>query len=245
MTTSSPPRTALVTGANRGLGLHFVDQLQRRGWQVIAACRRPDGADELRSLHPLAIVSCDTGDPVSIAALADSVAPITERLGLLVNNAGIMSPSAAPVDELPTDDAAANGPLTALEPEALATMFRINSIGPVLVVQALRPLLGDGAAIVNLSSRLGSIGHGSNTDYGYGMSKAALNMATAVLGRELGPAGIITVAVSPGWVRTDMGGAAASLTPEQSTGSIAALVDRLGAEHNGCFLDIDGAPIPW
>jgi NAD(P)-dependent dehydrogenase (short-subunit alcohol dehydrogenase family) len=238
-------RTAVVTGANRGLGLHFVDQLQRRGYRVIAGARRPGEADALRALQPLDVLPLDTGDPTSIRVFGDAVRAHTERVDLLVNNAGIMSASAAPVDERPADDAPANGPLPFLDAEAMLTMFRVNSIGPVLVAQALDHLLGQGSVVVNLSSRLGSIGIGRTDDYGYGMSKAALNMATTLLARELGRRGVITVSVTPGWVRTDMGGSAASLDAAESTGSMADVVGRLTAADNGTFIDHAGRPVAW
>jgi len=240
----SSARTAVVTGANRGLGLAFVDQLQRRGWRVVAGVRDPARAGELRALSPAAVVEVDTGDAASIAAFGATV--VSEGpVGLLVNNAGLMSASARPVDERPDDGAAANGALAELRADALAALLRVNSIGPVLVAQALAPALTAGSTIVNVSSRLGSIGLGRAGGYGYAMSKAALNMATVVLARELGPRGVVTVSVSPGWVRTDMGGASAALSPDASTGAIADLVERLGPSDNGTFVDHLGEPVPW
>jgi NAD(P)-dependent dehydrogenase (short-subunit alcohol dehydrogenase family) len=238
-------RIAVVTGANRGLGLHFVDQLQRRGHSVIAGVRRPAEADALHALAPLAVLPLDTGDAESIRAFGDAVRRHAERVDVLVNNAGIMSASAAPVDLRPADDAPANGPLPFLEAEAMLTMFRVNSIGPVLVAQALDHLLGAGSVVVNLSSRLGSIALGDTDDYGYGMSKAALNMATTLLARELGGRGVVTVSISPGWVRTDMGGSGAMLEAPDSTGSIANVIGRLGSADNGTFIDHTGRPIAW
>lgn len=236
---------AVVTGANRGLGLHFVDQLQQRGHRVVAGVRRPSDAHALHALDPLAVLPLDTGDADSIRSFGDAVRAHTDHLDLLVNNAGIMSASAAPVDLRPADDAPANGPLPFLEQDAMLTMFRVNSIGPVLVTQALDHLLGRGSVVVNLSSRLGSIGSGANDDYGYGMSKAALNMATTLLARELGGRGVVTVSVTPGWVRTDMGGSAAMLDAPESTGSIVDVVGRLTSGDNGTFIDHTGRPVAW
>lgn len=238
-------RLAVVTGANRGLGLHFVDQLQRHGWRVAATCRTPDSATALAKLAPEAIVALDVADSASIAAFADDLRRQVSSVELLINNAGVMSASAAPVDDRPDDDAAANGPLAHLDAAAMTALMSVNSVGPVMVTQALAGLLSAGSKVINLSSRLGSIAVGSTSDYGYGMSKAALNMATTLIARELAPRGIVTVAVSPGWVRTDMGGASASLSPEESTRSIVELVERLGPADNGTFVDHLGAPVPW
>ncbi len=151
-------RTAVVTGSNRGLGLHLVEQLHQRGWQVVAACRRPDAADALAALHPRAIIELDTSDSESIRRFGADLATSVGRIDLLINNAGVMMPSARPVDALPDDNGAANGPLPALEAEAMLEVIRVNSIGPLLVAQSLAALLGTGSVVLNISSGLGSNG---------------------------------------------------------------------------------------
>ena len=238
-------RIAVVTGANRGIGLHLVEQLHRRGWQVVAACRRPGAADALAALHPQAIIELDTSDSESIRRFGADIAARAGRIDLLINNAGVMMPSARPVDALPDDNGAANGPLAALEAEAMLEVIRVNSIGPLLVAQSVEALLGKGSVVLNISSRLGSIGVGTADEYAYAMSKAALNMATTILARELAPTGVIVVAASPGWVLTDMGGGAAMLTADQSTSALVELVDRLGPGDSGTFVGHTGEPIPW
>ena len=238
-------RVVVVTGANRGLGLHLVHQFQQRGYDVVAACRRPADADALAALAPFAMLPLDTGDPESIGQFAETLGELVDRVDVLVNNAGVMMPSARPVDAHPDDNERANGPLGRLDGEAMLEVLRINSVGPVLTTQALVPLMGRGSVVLNMSSRLGSIGTASADEYAYAMSKAALNMATTVMARELAEAGVVVFAASPGWVRTDMGGGAATLEPDESTGALADLVGRVGIEQSGTFLGHTGDPIPW
>ena len=238
-------RVAVITGANRGLGLHLVTQFQQRGYTVVAACRRPAEAEALAALAPLAVLTLDTGDQASIQKFGAEVAELVDRIEVLVNNAGVMMPSARPVDAHPDDNERANGPLGRLDGEAMLDVLRINSVGPVLTTQALAPLLGNGSVVLNMSSRLGSIASASADEYAYAMSKTALNMATTVMARELAEAGVVVFAASPGWVRTDMGGGAATLEPDESTGALADLVGRVGIEHSGTFVGHTGEPIPW
>jgi NAD(P)-dependent dehydrogenase (short-subunit alcohol dehydrogenase family) len=231
-------RIAVVTGSNRGLGLGLVRELVAREWRVIAGCRRPDDAGDLRMVVPTNdIIELTTTDDASIVAFGHDVVDRTERVDLLVNNAGI-GRSGAP-------SGPSTWPLAALTSVGLGEMYRTNVIGPVLVTQALSPLLGDGSIVLNMSSRLGSISVGYGRDLGYNTSKAALNMATVVMAGELGERGVTCVTVHPGWVRTDMGGPSAPMSTEESTSALAELVDRIGPEHNGRFLTWTGEEHPW
>lgn len=232
----------LVTGANRGLGLEFVRQLLARGERVVATCRQPGRASMLNALageYPgrLRVLPLDVGEPKSHAELVaewpllagEGEAP--PRIGLLVNNAGVLH-SGERFGGLGLDN--------------LLHSFRTNAAGPLLLTQALAPLLADGARVVNISSRLGSVA--ATERFGtpsYALSKAALNMATAQLKHALADRGIIVVAVSPGWVRTDMGGDQAEVAPADSVAGLLRQVDRLGPEDSGRFLDWQGEPIPW
>jgi NAD(P)-dependent dehydrogenase (short-subunit alcohol dehydrogenase family) len=226
---------AVVTGANRGIGLHLADQLHVRGYRVIAACRRPDDAGMLYALRPHLLVQLDVDDPASLARFADEVAGHCERVDLLVNNAAIGSSNGADSD----------GPLAELQPDALASVLRTNAIGPLMVAQALAPRLHDGSVVVNISSSEGSLALCGSPAYGYPMSKAALNMATTVLAREMRPRGIACVAVDPGWVRTDMGGPDAELDPVAAATDLALTLGRLGMADTGTFIDRLGRPQPW
>lgn len=227
-------RTVLVTGAGRGLGLEFARQLAARGDTVIATARRPGEARELSALAlgpGGGVMTLDVADEASIEALARDLRG--RAIDVLINNAGISSPD-------PT-----------IEKVTMAEMTRVlttNVAAPAVLTRALLPSLraGTGKRVANITSVLGSIAQ-SMPGYGiaYGASKAALNMVTARMGKELGKEGFVCVALHPGWVKTDMGGPNAPLTPEKSIGDMLSLIDRLTPAENGAFLDHRGQKLPW
>jgi len=227
---------ALVTGANRGLGLEMTRQLLARGDRVIAACRQPGRALELTRLageHPghVTVLPLTLPDTRSIAELARTVEAQDIRIDRLINNAGLL---------------VSGERFGGIESKSLRDSFASNAEGPFLLTQALAPHLADGAKVVNISTGLGSIG---TTDSlyspSYAISKAALNMATRLLSIALREHGIIVVALSPGWVRTDMGGSGASLTPETSVAAMLRVIDGLKPGDSGSFLAQTGETIPW
>jgi len=226
---------ALVTGANRGLGLEFAHQLLARGERVIATCRHPGRALALTRLageHPghLVILPLVLPETRSIAELVREIATLDLRIGLLVNNAGML---------------VGGERFGEIEAKALQDSFAANAIGPMLLTQALAPRL-ERAKVVNLSSRLGSIG-GSESMHSpsYSVSKAALNMVTRQLAHALAAQEAIVVAISPGWVSTDMGGSNAPLAPPDSVAAMLRTIDALASADNGRFVSESGATIPW
>jgi NAD(P)-dependent dehydrogenase (short-subunit alcohol dehydrogenase family) len=233
------PDPCLVTGANRGLGLEFTRQLLARGRRVVATCRQPGRATALNALageHPgrLKVLPLDVGEAKQHAELAREI-PLAlgddARIGLLVNNAGILH---------------AGERFGSLKLENFLDSFRTNAAGPMLLTQALAPVLADDARVVMLSSRLGSMAETARFGTpSYSVSKAALNMVTAQLAQALGPRGIVVVATSPGWVRTDMGGDKAEVLPEDAVAGVLAQVERLQAKDNGRFVSWKGDAIPW
>jgi len=229
---------AVVTGANRGIGLEFVRQLLARGDRVYAACRAPGRALKLTALagaHPgrLHVLPLDLGKERSIAECAREVAALTPALDLLVNNAGVL----------------VNGErFGELGARTFVDTFATNAVGPLLLAQALAPLLARGEAprIVNLSSDLGSLS--ATTTFhtpSYGVSKAALNMVTRLLAAELAAPPVTVVSVNPGWVRTDMGGERAPLPVRDSVAGMLERIDGLGTRDSGRFLDYRGAELDW
>ncbi len=228
----------LVTGANRGLGLEFAQQLLARGARVIAACRQPGRAlklTELAAAHPghLHVLPLDLARERSIAGLAHEAGMLTDRLDALINNAGVLVSGER------------YGELAA---KAFAETFATNVIGPLLLTQALTSLLehGDAARVVNLSSDLGS--HADTLAFNtpsYAISKAALNMVTRLTAAELGPRGITVISLNPGWVRTDMGGARAPLAANESVAAMLEVIDGLKPGDSGRFLDYSGAEVAW
>jgi len=232
-------RTAVVTGANRGLGLELVRRLLARGDHVIAGCRQPGRATALNSLaggHSgrLHVLPLDVADARSRAAFAAELPLVLDdagRIDLLINNAGVLH----------------SGERFGQLGEAhLEHSFRVNAMGPLLLTQALAPLLADDARVANLSSQLGSIAGCSRFGTpSYNIGKAAQNMATVLLAHALAARGIAVVALHPGWVRTEMGGEQATETVEESAAGLLAVIEGLGPGDSGRFLDWRGDALPW
>ncbi len=226
----------LVTGANRGLGLEFVRQLLGRGERVIAACRHPGRAIELTRLageHPghLTVLPLALPDARSMAELVREIDALDVRIGLLINNAGML---------------VSGERFGSIEAKSLHDSFAANAQGPLLLTQALAARLADHAKVINLSSGLASIaGADSLHSPSYSISKAALNMASKLLSIALADRGIVVIALSPGWVQTDMGGVGATLTPAQSITAMLRVIDGLQISDTGAFLAHSGKPIAW
>ena len=228
----------LVSGANRGLGLEFTRQLLARGARVIAACRQPGRANELTAqaaAHPghLHVLPLDVNRPSSITELAREAGMLFGQLDLLINNAGVL---------------VAGERFGELDAEPLEASFRSNVVGALLLTQALAPLLAKGAQsrVANVSSVLGSIASaGEFRSPSYSISKAALNMATVQSAHALAGQGTSVVALHPGWVRTDMGGAQAAIEPVDAVRGMLKVIDAMTLAKTGRFLDWQGKTLPW
>jgi NAD(P)-dependent dehydrogenase (short-subunit alcohol dehydrogenase family) len=234
----------LITGANRGLGMEFGRQYLQRGAHVFAGCRRPEAAQRLRKLqaaHPqrLDIISLDVADADSIQSAYAAVQAQTDKLDVLINSAGIFSTqgSAEPLER--------PGNLTF--EDALAVL-RVNAVAPLIMAQRFLNLIraGHHARIVAISSGYGSVSANlGGFPYYYSASKAALNMFMRSWAGDLKRWGITTVLLDPGWVSTDMGGAQAPITPEQSVRGMLHVIDSLTPYHNGRFFTWEGNEQAW
>ncbi|WP_379066944.1 SDR family oxidoreductase [Mesorhizobium sp. UC22_110] len=224
-------KTVLVTGAGRGLGRELARQYAASGWQVIGCSRsRPaDGFEAGIEYQPL-----DVADPASISMLESRL--VGQPLDVLVNNAGVRSPFPG---------------LDRLKPDEFLDVLRINTLGPLLLTRALRAnmRLATDPVVANVGSRAGSMAEGllddDDDDYAYRCSKAALNMATVQLARDLQPDGITLLSLHPGWVKTDMGGAEAVLPAEESARALRSIIAAAKPEHSGAFLAFDGRLVSW
>ncbi|HEV8388975.1 MAG TPA: SDR family oxidoreductase [Dongiaceae bacterium] len=224
--------TILITGAGRGLGLEFARQYAVGGWHVIACCRAPDKAPELKKLgkqvevHALDVTSAD-----SIQHLAKTLAG--RPIDVLLNNAGLHG------DRMP---------FGATDVDLWKTIFAVNTIAPV---QILAAFLENVAAspqkkVVNISSKVGSIGDGpAGGSYAYRSSKTALNMAMVNAAHELKGRGITILLIHPGWVQTDMGGPSAPVSIEQSITGVRRIIDKATQAETGHFYDYTGKQLPW
>ena len=218
--------TAVVTGANRGIGLELCRQLAARGETVIGVCRKP--SKELEALGVRVENGVDVADDRSVADLGRRLEGA--RIDLLVNNAGILTRES----------------LEDLDFERMRREIEINALGPLRVTGALLPLLSRGAKIGLITSLMGSMGdNGSGGMYGYRMSKAALNAAGVSLARDLATRGIAVAILHPGYVATDMTGHRGSVTPADSVRGLLARLDTLTVETTGRFVRATGEPLPW
>ncbi|HZH43505.1 MAG TPA: SDR family oxidoreductase [Lysobacter sp.] len=229
-------RRSLVTGANRGLGLEFVRQLLARGERVLATVREPARADALQALaagypEQLRIAALDVADADALPAFAAGLPEEFATLELLINNAGML---------------VSGERFGSVRAQDLDATLRTNTVAPFLLTQALAPRLAAGARVLNVSSWLGSMA--GSTRFGtpsYCVSKAALNMVTMQLGHALRERDIAVFAFDPGWVRTDMGGERAPLTPAESVQAMLATLERLTLADSGGFFERTGERKPW
>ncbi len=216
--------TLLITGANRGLGLEFARQYSQAGWDVIATARQ--SSDELDSLR-VRVEPLDLSNADDVAAFPGK---IDDPIDLFIANAGTNHP-------MNTD-----GAQNARDWQA---MMMINAIAPFQLGHALLSRMAANGKMIAISSGMGSIGDNGGGWVPYRTSKAALNMAWSCLAMEARPRGVACVLLSPGWVKTRMGGAGAEITSEQSVGDMRALIDRVSIDDTGKFLRRNGSALPW
>lgn len=218
--------TALVTGANRGIGLELARLFAGRGDRVVAACR--NSSAELDQLGVDVKSGVDVTSDESVRALADSLGG--ERIDVLVNNAGLLER---------TD-------LRDLDFDSVRRQFEVNSLGPLRVTRALLPNLGEGSKVAIITSRMGSIDDNtSGGSYGYRMSKAAVNMAGASLAVDLQPEGVAVAILHPGFVRTEMTRKQGHVEPAESATNLLARIDELTLSTTGGFWHANGERLPW
>ena len=219
----------LITGASRGIGRELVEQFAALGWEVYAALRTPMGTPFPPGVVPLEL---DLKDPASPARMSKALKG--KPLDLLWNNAGLYGLGASRIGEI--------------DPQEWQEVLTVNSLGPLLVTQALLPnlKLGQKKWVVATSSTMGSIGENtSGGSYAYRASKAALNSTVKSLAQDLGPSGFTCVAFCPGWVKTVMGGTSAPLEAKTSVAGLIQQCLSLTRRDNGRFLNWQGREIPW
>jgi len=232
---NNPTYQVLITGANRGIGLEFVNQYAAAGYNVIACCRDPLNATALNAL------ASSSGEKVSVQALDVSDFYQIERLAsalngqvmdILINNAGYY-----PLGYFGSTDYA-----------EWDKAFRINAMAPLKMAECFIEHVACSRLrkIVALSSKMGSIAdNGSGGSYLYRTSKVAANMVMKSLAIDLKPRGIAVATLHPGWVMTEMGGPNALITTEKSVAGMRAVIDQLSIHNAGRFIAYDGQEIPW
>ena len=207
--------TALITGASRGLGKELARQYAEDGWEVIGTTRREVEMTDTKQIGSFA--KALKGKPID----------------LLFCNAGISGKRGMALGSFDFD--------------SWDEVLRVNLLGPAALAEALvdNVAASERKTIAMMSSRLGSISESSGMTLPYSTSKAALNMLVKGLAATLAGRGITVVALSPGWVRTDMGGAGAPLTAEASVRGLRKVIQNLKSKDSGRFFSHDGSEIPW
>lgn len=220
--------TILITGANRGLGLEFVRQYAAAGWRVLATVRDPLSG-RAASEAGAEVYVADIADPASVRRLKASLAGV--ELDILLNNAGIYGE---------------NQSFGGVDADGFLKVMRVNALAPLQMVEAFADQLAGRKIVASVSSMMGSIAENTSGNfYAYRASKAALNMIMKTLALDLAAQGITAVALSPGWVRTDMGGPNAPLSPEDAIAGMRAVLDKVSLNDSGKFFHFDGRELPW
>ncbi len=230
-------RTALVTGANRGIGLETAKQLARRGFHVVIAARDEASGNlatkETEAFGGIAtFLSLDVSDSKSIREAANRFANISDRLDVLINNAGIYPDEGVTIANVPRS--------------IMVRTFQTNTFGPLEVAQAFLPYLRHAGTsrIINISSGYGQLDGMSPDVPSYCLSKLALNGVTIMLADALRTDGIAVNSMCPDWVRTTMGGAGATRSVEEGADTAVWLADEAPRELTGKMFR-DRREIPW
>ncbi len=217
---------AVITGANRGIGLELSRALKAQGWSVVGACRKSSA--ELDDLGVEVVTGVDVGSDEGATVLADALKGKT--VDLLINCAGILQSNS----------------LDNLDFDSMRAQFEINSLGPLRITSALLPNLHDGAKVALITSRMGSVSDNtSGGQYGYRMSKCALNIAGASLAVDLRSKGIAVALLHPGFVRTEMTGGNGLIDAPESAAGLLARIDALNLANSGGFWHTNGEELSW
>ena len=227
-------KTALVTGANKGIGLEVARQLLSRNFKVILTARNKNkGLLAINSLRfeekTIDFIQLDVEDEISIKKAAKEAQSKNLKIDVIVNNAGVL------LDKESINEVSA---------EKLLKTFKINSLGPILVIQNFLPLMNKNGRIINVSSGLGAFSEMSSFAPSYSISKSALNAVTKQFSFSLADKNISVNSVSPGWVKTDMGGTNAERTVEKGAETIVWLADEAPQKLTGKFFR-DKKEIDW
>ncbi len=227
----------LITGANRGIGLEMVRYAMEQGWRVFACCRNPHNADSLFSIAKLSngqisVHIADMQELSTIQALSYELR--NDPIDMLINNAGIYGSD--------------KNTFGAVDVDSWLQAFQINCIAPLKMVEAFSHQLemSQNKLVACISSKMGSMAdNGYGSSYIYRSSKAALNAVVKSLSIDLKQKNIVSVALHPGWVKTEMGGDNAEISTRESVEKMLTILSTLTIKDSGRFIDIDGSDIPW
>ncbi|MFV1872632.1 MAG: SDR family oxidoreductase [Oleiphilus sp.] len=219
-------KTAVITGANRGIGLALAAEIKQKGFYIIGICR--ESSDELQALASQIITGIDVSDQACIERAAAELKGA--QVDLLINNAGLLD------DNI----------LGSINLDSIRAMMEINAYAPLKVTEALLPNLVSGSKVALITSRMGSIADNtSGGRYGYRASKAALNAFGKSLAVDLKPRGIAVTILHPGYVSTRMVGYRGMIEPNESASGLVKRIEDLSLENTGSFWHSNGEVLPW
>jgi NAD(P)-dependent dehydrogenase (short-subunit alcohol dehydrogenase family) len=228
--------TILITGANRGIGLELTRIFASNGWRVIACCRQPGRANDLKEIadssKEVRIYALDVNDNKSINRLSEGLHE--EPIDILLNNAGIFGPKEQPFGDT--------------DAEVWLQVMRTNVVAPLKMAEAFieQVTASQRKIIASIGSMMGSLADNTSGGYYvYRTSKAAVHMVMKSLSVDLQSRGVTAVVFHPGWVRTDMGGPQAPTSPKESAAGLFRVLTELKEKDNGSFLTFDGKQLPW
>ena len=233
-------KNVLITGADKGLGLALTELYLKQEFCVYS-CLYQQPTDAILKLKEqykenLVILQMDVGDDDSVRRATEILSGLTDSIDILINNAGVHFKDS-------------HKSLEDIDFEVALKTININSLGPLRVIKALLPLVENSTSkvIADISSEAGSISEcWRDKQYDYCMSKAALNMQCNILQRYLKPKGIKVLAIHPGWMRTDMGGADAEIEPKTSAEGISKLIEKYSGDIEGpIYMDYTGKLMSW
>ncbi|MCP4984111.1 MAG: SDR family oxidoreductase [Gammaproteobacteria bacterium] len=228
--------TILITGANRGIGLELTEQFAQDGWQVLACCRNPSDATQLQALAErdpsTEIHALDVTNYTQMASLADQLG--NRPIDILLSNAGIYGSKGVGFGEV--------------DAEEWRQVLEVNTIAPLMLVQAFVEQVASSQKklVAVISSKVGSIAdNSSGGSYVYRSSKTAVNQVVKSLSIDLASRDIGVISLHPGWVKTDMGGANAEISTDDSVSGLKNILQSAGLAQSGQFIEFNGSSIPW
>lgn len=228
-------QTVVITGAARGIGLELAKLAVQKSFKVICGVRSPEKAVELKSALGAhgEVLALDVSSDESTQKFAEALRSRVKHIDILINNAGIYLDGS-------------NSSIDAVETKMVIETLNTNSVGPLRVTQALMPLLraASGAKVATISSLMGSLtDNKSGGAFAYRMSKCAVNMFVKTLAAD--ESSVTALALHPGWVKTEMGGSAAPLTPARSAEGLWTVIESSTSADSGKFFNHAGRELPW
>lgn len=217
---------AVITGANRGIGLEMVKHYVAKKWDVYGLCR--NSSDDLNQSGATVINKVDVGNPEALPLALNRLKDV--KIDLLINNAGVLGRDS----------------LKEWDPNTIEHQFRVNALGPLLVTQCFLEQLKKGSKVVHITSRMGSMSDNSSGGYyGYRMSKAALNAAGVSMANDLKEQGIVVALLHPGYVQTEMVSYGGDISADVAASKMIDRIEQLTLENSGSFWHSNGETLPW